>query len=325
MKVRCSYIFVNWASSKMIWKSVASLVKYVDISSDELIIVDNFSDQEEVNHLKNLNFETFPFNKIKIVYNPENSGFGRGCNLGFQNSHGAYVVLVNPDTEFSGDVIPELINHMDQKCGMISPAIVDKNGSKVLSPAVDPNPFNLLLFGPGVDRILSRINCKGRWSIFVDLDSQSYPDWVIGAFMMLPRDVFAEVDGFDESFFMYYEEADLCRRIRALGYRILYYPEVSVMHIGGGSCTKIPILSINRRVNSELLYLKKWYGLLVARITLLIGAFVASLKGITKLALGSFSKKLSVEGKSDLYFALFRIKVFCSSFTTSKIRSRTTV
>ncbi|HEY9888981.1 MAG TPA: glycosyltransferase family 2 protein, partial [Candidatus Obscuribacterales bacterium] len=150
---------------------------------------------------------------------------------------GEYLFLLNSDTLITANPLPTLIQKLQQDptLGIVGPRLINPDGSFQLSTA-----YAIGLWGEF--RTLQRVK-KYRQPTQRSALAQRYQgdlrvDIVVGAAMLMPRSLFQHIGGFDENFFMYFEESDLCQRVRDLGYQILYTADVSLIHIGGYSVAK---------------------------------------------------------------------------------------
>ena len=270
--MKFSIITVNYASWPYTLRCVDSLYKtgYGDF---EVIIVDN--DQEsavpEIPHA------------VRLIRNPENVGFARACNQGILASDGEYVVLINPDTLVEGDFFESLEEFLDHcpAVGVAGPRIVDGEGNLQLSARKELGFISGIL---GRTSLLTRLFPKnplvGRYFPAAQkLSSPTVVDWVSGACMIIRSRTIEEIGPMDERFFMYFEDADLCRRAREAGWLVYYLPQVEVLHHTGASSRSKPRAIWNLH-KSAFLYHRKHgprgplhlYSLLVA-----IGLFTRAL------------------------------------------------
>lgn len=170
--------------------------------------------------------ERLPFNPIspafpvRVLTNPVPKGFGANHNAAFRESRGRYFCVLNPDIRLESDPFPALVDCLsDPRLGVAAPLIRDPAGSVEDNARRFPTPWTILykaLVGSGLD-----------YAVGTDV---MYSDWVAGMFMLFPRDVFAEIGGFDERYFLYYEDVDLCARLAALGRRVAVCPKASAVH-----------------------------------------------------------------------------------------------
>lgn len=176
---------------------------------------------------------------VHLIRNPENVGFARACNQGVAATDGEVVVLLNPDTLVEKDFFEGLEEFLESnpKAGIVGPRIVDSFGELQLSARREIGLLSGLL---GRTSFLTRLFPQSTMvrRLFPAADSHDGPatvDWVSGACMAVRREVLEVVGGLDERFFMYFEDADLCRRSREVGWPVYYLPRVEVLHLTGAS------------------------------------------------------------------------------------------
>ena len=171
--------------------------------------------------------ETLPFRPdsfgfpVKLIRNPAPRGFGANHNAAFRQASGEYFCVVNPDIRFDADPLPVLRQALDDgTTGVAAPLVLSPGGS--IEDSARRFPTLLSVSRKAFARSLVLDYAIG--------DSPFSPDWVAGMFMLLRRDVFARTGGFDERYFLYYEDVDLCRRLGGLGYKVMLLPAARVVH-----------------------------------------------------------------------------------------------
>jgi hypothetical protein len=209
-----------------------------------VIVVDNASPDGSLAAVRDL-----PLDAIQL---PSNGGFARGVNAGWRAGSAPYVLLLNPDARIDGDSLDALVSALEEvpRRGAVAPRIVDDDGSLDWSQRRYPrlrSTYARALF-------LHRLFPKADWTDELIRDEEAYtrrgsPDWVSGACVLLRREALEQVGGLDEGFFMYAEDIDLCKRLRAAGYELLYEPAAVVEHEGGASVPRtslLPVLAASR-------------------------------------------------------------------------------
>jgi N-acetylglucosaminyl-diphospho-decaprenol L-rhamnosyltransferase len=212
--------------------------------STNVIVVDNASPDASLEAVRDL-----PLTAIQL---PHNGGFAHGVNAGWRAGSSPYVLLLNPDARIDGSSIEALVLALEQDSGLgaAAPRIVDEDGSLDYSQRRFPrlrSTYARAFF-------LHRLFPSAPWTDELVRDEEAYarrgsPDWVSGACVLLRRQALEELDGLDEGFFMYGEDIDLCRRLRAAGYELLYEPAALVHHEGGASAPRahlLPVLAASR-------------------------------------------------------------------------------
>ncbi|MFC1609257.1 glycosyltransferase family 2 protein [Patescibacteria group bacterium] len=217
-----SFIIVNYNSEKYLKVCIGAILDKAKSLNFEVIIVNNDK--------RRINFADFADSRCVIEEVNENVGFGAACNKGSELASGEVLCFINPDTELISknavDVIDKLRN--SQYLGIIGPRVIESKG------IVQPWSAGFKLTLPELlMNNLGIIRSKHVWESGLEREV----DWVTGASMFIKKDLFETLGGFDERFFMYFEDMDLCMRAKQLGKKALYFPTVEVMHQGGGSVT----------------------------------------------------------------------------------------
>lgn len=211
------------------------------------------------------------FPEVRLVRSPSNLGFAAANNRLFPMAGGRLVALLNPDARLRPGTLRRAIERMDAEPGVGAAGgrLVGSDGSPQPSARQFPSALNDLLTLSGLAARFPRSRFFGRFDrTWADATEPAEVDWVPGAFLVLRREVLAQVGHFDEDFFLYYEEVDLCRRIRAAGHSIWYWPDLVIEHVGGASAKTIRHLGISSagaqltlwRMRSALLYHRKHHG-----------------------------------------------------------------
>jgi GT2 family glycosyltransferase len=242
-KPELSIIIVNYRSEQYLKSCVASLFNNLGIKTNfEVIVVnndENFSIADSFGELP----------EVRLIDHQKNIGFGAANNIGAKVASGEYLLLLNPDTQIQSDEIFKILDRFkaNEKIGIIGPRLVTTAGETQMWCAGKE-----LTLGQFIKNNLGISDSKKVWESKNDV----LTDWVSGAALAVRKEVFNKVDGFDEKFFMYYEDMDLCGRVRLLGYEVLYCPEVSILHNGGKSRRNIFLQKI-QFFKSMLYYIKK--------------------------------------------------------------------
>jgi GT2 family glycosyltransferase len=159
---------------------------------------------------------------LKIIHNRIALGFGENHNQAFQQSSGKYFCVVNPDILFDKDPFSPLLDCLkDLSIGVASPLVLNEHGEPEDSARRFPTPLKILCKAFG--------GCKG--SDYVLKEETVFSDWIAGMFMLFPSEVFAKLNGFDQRYFLYYEDVDLCGRLMLQGFRVAVCPTAKVIHL----------------------------------------------------------------------------------------------
>jgi N-acetylglucosaminyl-diphospho-decaprenol L-rhamnosyltransferase len=239
---------------------------------------------------------------VHLIHNPENVGFAKACNQGISASGGEYVVLINPDTVVEEDFFESLEKFFGEnpRAGVAGPKIVDGEGNLQLSARRELSFASGLL---GRTSLLTRFFPKNPlvrrlFPAAAELTGPTVVDWVSGACMVIRRRTLYEIGSMDERFFMYFEDADLCRRAREAGWLVYYLPQIEVLHHTGAS-TRARTRAIWNLHKSAFLYHRKHgphgplhlYSLLVA-----IGLCARALAQLVTLRAGRSKEGVTLEG-----------------------------
>lgn len=250
-------IYVNFNSTDCLIESIEMLFKHNQSKHDlHIVVVDN-SSKDNPHRLT----ERFP--EIQLIQNRDNIGFGAAINLALPFCQSKYVLLLNPDSFVTDGCVENSIFFMDQNdhIGIMGPMVLETNGGVQGSARAFPTPLTSLF---GRNSPLTKMfpnNSITRSNILTWGKDNTTPmevDWVSGACMVVRKEVMEAVGGFDERFFLYWEDTDLCRRIRDAGWKVVYYPGASVIHSVGKSSSTRPVFANYQFHKSCYLLYKKY-------------------------------------------------------------------
>lgn len=255
MTSRLAVIIVNFNAGHLLDRCLASLVSHLT-GAWEAVVVDNASTDGSVDRVAGLDPH------IRLLCNAENVGFGRAINQAMTVTTAPLALFLNPDAVLTAGAIDHLEQEVNRypSCGVIGPAILNPDGSIQGSARGDPDMLTGFF---GRSSTLTRLfpeSAAARRNIMTHAGSPGSElggievDWVSGACMLVRREAFARVGGFDEAFFLYWEDADLCRRLRDSGWRTRYDPHAQVVHAGSASSRSRPALAIRAFHRSAYLY-----------------------------------------------------------------------
>ena len=278
MILECSVVVVNFNSGPDLCNCLASLGRTFANRDWEAVVVDNASSDDSLDLLH-------PNPMIRIHQNTSNVGFAAAVNQALSLISSQNVLLINPDCEVKQGAVArleqELMEHPE--CALVGPCVIDPDGTVQGSARGDPDMLTGLF---GRSTLLMRlfpssVLAKRNVRTSVANNTEGFEvDWVSGACMLARREWLMSIGGFDSDFFMYWEDADLCRRLRGLGHTIRYVPRARVMHRVGGSSATVPELAIRAFHESAYLYYVKhvararfhparWFARLTLRLRML--------------------------------------------------------
>jgi N-acetylglucosaminyl-diphospho-decaprenol L-rhamnosyltransferase len=259
--MKIDIIIVNWNTGDYLKKCVESLIKYDNNNIGQIIIVDNNSSDQSVNSLEH--------NKlIKIIKGKKNNGFGKACNIGAKYSQEKYLLFLNPDTRVFTNTIKHSLEFMEKgqnsKIAISGAQMVNNDGNIIKSCSYFPTASRFFFNSIGLDNLF-----KNKGLLMKDFDHREsiYVNQVIGAFFLIRRDVFFKLNGFDERFFLYFEEVDLSLRSFQLGYLSYFNSNIRCFHRGGISSNND---KVNRHLNylkSKIIYAKKHFSIFNFQLT----------------------------------------------------------
>ena len=231
-----SAIIVNYNAGPDLGRALQSIADELTDQRWEAVVVDNDSSDGS-----GAGVEAFAPH-ARLVRNTQNVGFARGVNQGLSATSGALVLIMNPDCRLTTGAVAVLRRELEQseQCAVVGPQILNPDGSAQGSARGDPDMFTGLFGRSGALRRLlpglpmSRRNVVGDASV-PNGQASLIVDWLSGACMLARRDALRAVRGFDERYFLYWEDADLCRRLRAHGYHVRYVPGATAVHRVGHS------------------------------------------------------------------------------------------
>jgi GT2 family glycosyltransferase len=211
------------------------------------------------------------FPEVRLIRSDVNLGFAAANNKAFPLATGRYLVLLNSDAFLQPFALRRSIDYMnaDPHIGLGGARLTGADGSWQPSCRMFPSPLNDFLSLSGLAAKFPKSRFFGRQDYtWADENVPADADWVPGAYSIIRRTVLEEVGYFDERFFLYYEEVDLCRRIKNAGYKVQYWPDVVVVHLGGESSKTVAGLTMSKsgaqlelwRMRSAFLYYRKHHG-----------------------------------------------------------------
>lgn len=264
-----SVVIVSFNTVKLLRECLETLYREVQGLDIETFVVDNCSRDGSPEMVE----AEFP--QVQLIRSQVNLGFAGANNVAFRKACGKYVVLLNSDAFLKPGALQISFEKMEAhpSVGLAGGLLVGRDGSWQPSARMFPSVLNDFLTISGLSAKFPKSKFFGRIDrTWADPAEAAAVDWVPGAFSIARRDLLEAIDYFDENFFLYYEEVDLCRRIKQAGYSIWYWPDVVVVHIGGESSKSVSHLSMSSagsqltlwRMRSAFLYYRKNHGAVTA-------------------------------------------------------------
>jgi N-acetylglucosaminyl-diphospho-decaprenol L-rhamnosyltransferase len=223
-----SIVIVNWNTRDLLRDCLTSVYASEGDFAFQVVVVDNCSQDGSISMVR----DEFPL--VHLIESEINGGYAYANNLGLRRLVARYYLLLNADTMLPPHALQEMLQFMDThaEAGIAGPKLVMSNGSLDLAcrrgfPTVENSCYKLF----GLSRLFPKSRRFGAYNLtYLDPDETSEVDSVVGAFMMVRGEVVEEVGGLDEEFFMYAEDLDWALRAKQAGWKVYYYPEVTVLH-----------------------------------------------------------------------------------------------
>ncbi|MBI5730855.1 MAG: glycosyltransferase [Ignavibacteriales bacterium] len=228
-----SIIIINYNVKEFLLNLLDSIRNAVKNISTEIIIVDNASDDGSVEILR----EKFP--NIKLIANKKNLGFGSANNQAMETAKGKYFLLINPDAIVREDTLLKMLEFFNKtpQVGIAGCKVLNPDGSLQLACRRSfPGPWTSFTKVMGLSKLFPKSRLFARYNLTYLNEDQTYEvDAVSGAFMMMRKEVYEKIGGFDRQFFMYGEDLDLCYRAQKSGYKVFYVHNTEIIHYKGES------------------------------------------------------------------------------------------
>ena len=277
MKDVCMYaltiVIVNWNSREHLKNCLKSIekAKKDNFYLRKIIIVDNASEDNSLDRIEEINLP------IETIKNPENYGFAKACNIGAKRAEGDFILFLNPDTLVFEDTFTNLFNFIYKydkpDIGIYGIQLLDENGNIQKTCAKFPNLWNLIVRTVGLDTINPKIFKSYRMEDWDHKETREV-NQVIGAFFLVKKYLFEELNGFDEDFFVYFEELDFSKRAYNLGYKTVYITEAKAYHKGGGTSEKVKGKRLFYNAQSRVIYAFKHLGFMEGLIVMFFSWFI---------------------------------------------------
>lgn len=228
-----SIIIVNYNTKKLVEKCLLSIEKYPPNTSYEIIVVDNCSTDKSDEYIKTLQ------NGILLS---QNLGYSRANNIAIKASKGDYILLLNPDTEVLENTLSVCLDQIKSKknVGILGCRVVMPNGKLDLACKRGfPTLLNSFFKFTYLSKLFPKSKLLGGYNqTYLSENESNFIDCVVGAFMLIKREVITKIGLLDESFFMYGEDIDFCYRAKKSGFLVYYYADAKIIHHKGASSKK---------------------------------------------------------------------------------------
>jgi GT2 family glycosyltransferase len=282
--VNADIVIVNWNSGPLLRECLASIEAFPE-GVGQVIVVDNGSTDGSAD------ISALP-TRTRIIPMGENVGFAKGCNLGAEHCTAPYILLLNPDARLLANGLPSVLNFMESEqgsaAGIAGIQLVDKFARVQKTCSRSPTLWRYFGQGLGLDRVFPRI-FKPHFMLEFDHATTRAVDGVMGAFYLVRSQLYVDLGGMDERFFVYLEEVDFSLRARLAGWSTYHFAGGQAFHLGGGTTDKVKALRLFYSFRSRTLFIFKSRGaaagvaLVLLTLTIEFGARCISARSVKQL------------------------------------------
>jgi hypothetical protein len=284
--MQLAIIILNYKTPHLVVDCLHTLKHEVDSNQHVVIVVDNASGDESVEHIETAIQTNQWHSWARVLPSPVNGGFSAGNNIGMQAVDAEYYLLLNSDTLVRPGAIAFLLKAAElyPRAGLISPRLEWPDETPQISCFRYHTPVSELINSAATGPLTKLLN---HYDVPIPVADKSFePEWTSFACVLVRREVVQQIGFMDEGYFMYYDDVDYCRRARNAGWKIVYYPEARIVHLRGGSGPVKEALKARKRPRSYLYasrsrYFAKFYGpvgLWMANAMWLLGRSISALR-----------------------------------------------
>lgn len=302
VQMKISAIIINYESGEYLGKCIGGLLRYLKQDVDEIIIVDNDSKDGSLANLDNRA-------AVRCIELKENVGYGGGCNIGCAETTGDILLFLNPDVVLQTPIenIRGLFERYDH-CAIITPSIVDVTGQR--NPHVSRRAFPTV-FDDAISEFKYLKPKRKKAKSYSFEGNIFYEGFSNGCALFVRKKAFEEVGGFDDKYFLYYEEVDLFKRLHNLGYTFIHEPRCRVAHVSGGSSDPLGWERNAIGYNSKLRYFSKHASKQLICVHRILNLLILFLKIIATL-LGTL---LGILDARKIRAYVYAIKLYIFGYT----------
>ena len=288
MIIDLTIIIVNYKSWEKLTLCLKSIQNQCHINT-QIIVVDNFSNDNKFKDFQN------KYKQVNWIENRNNLGFARGCNIGASHAESKWLLFLNPDTILDSNSLFSLIKYSNsnKEHRLIGIKQLNQNGSNT-------NAYGLFLdiwTITGFLRIFNRI-FRGLTYKKMNAEKISFPDWISGSFVLIRKTDFAKLNGWNENYWMYYEDMDLCRRAKRLNLKVSLFNNWKCIHYHGGSSRKNKEILIKTKtevIKSSHIYINTHISYFKSVIIHFLMIFFKSIELIILTPFSSIKREIFVQ------------------------------
>ncbi|NMB81917.1 MAG: glycosyltransferase family 2 protein [Ignavibacteria bacterium] len=290
-QIDVSIIIVNFNSFQMLEKCLNSIFSFCNSTTNEVILVDNASTEGDIETITN------KFSNLTLIKNRTNIGFAAANNKALTYAKGKYSLFLNNDTLFTEDSIKVVFDFVEKYSGklFVGVQLLNSDGTKQESVVQFPSIWNGFTENFFLYKLFPKSKLFNKYyQNYNDYKNPVEVDVIRGAFMFCPTHELKKLNGFDDRFFFYSEETDLCKRFKDNGGKIIFYPDTSIIHYGGATADSNLWFKFKNQTVGKIQYYQKhftgmnfilslllhWIGLLLRFILFTIGGVLSFNKGL---------------------------------------------
>lgn len=271
--ISISVVIVTYNTGAIVLDCIHSLKLSVSIDL-EIIVVDNNSSDDTCEQIERIHPD------VKIINNSVNKGFGHANNIGVDYAEHDLIALINPDLTVMPDTLFQigkyLIDHPD--VGLVAPRTLEANGDISFTARPDYTVWYILANYLWLGRLRPEWEFGSAYLVNLLAQMPTSVSWVQGSCMAIRKDVYIDINGFDENYFLYVEDTDICQTLQEHNYKVIYLPSVTATHIGGTSTASFHEIRVRGYHISPLYYFRKRHKKLAVRVLKLIFTVELGLK-----------------------------------------------
>ncbi len=268
--MKVTALVLNYRSPRVACACVQALLQQTVPAEDlRILLIDNHSDNESIQWLRNT-FHSEP--RVRIVEHSHNLGYGQGNDAALRFADGDAILIINPDNILEPNGLRTMLALLesDSGIGIIAPKLVHEDGTVRDSSRAFPHVLDVIAKRTALGRILPSL-VERYVRMPVDMTQAQDVDWVVGACLLMRRDWYETLGGFDPRFFLFFEDMDLCRRCWEAGKRVVYLPTVTAAdrkrRLSEGGIWQLLTSKVGRiHIQSALRYFRKWWGVAIPAI-----------------------------------------------------------
>ena len=277
-------VIVNWNSGKLLFDCIESIIEYGKPYVSKVFIIDNGSSDDSEKFLQNLP-------QFNLIQANKNLGFSKACNLGADQSESEFILFLNPDARIYADTLEKVLAFMEteenSKVGICGVQLHNEKGEVARSSSRFPSLKGILSHSIGLSKMFPILgSAMSEW----DHLNTNTVDQVIGAFFFVRQSTFQELTGFDEQFFVYFEEVDFSFRAKQLGWNSVFFVGAQAFHVGGGISQQVKSNRLFYTMRSRIQYAFKHFKLI--KITLILFATIF-IEPISRIIFSIFRRSLT--------------------------------